>query len=107
MSSHNLLRKQVRSELRKRRLVLGTVLLLSFLYLAVIFTFGDTGLLRYRDLREKQTRLTEEITAIETRNSHLKSDIKLLKEDPFYIEKHAREDFGMARPDEYVFKYER
>lgn len=106
MSAQNLLRKQVSSEIRKRRLVFLTLVLLTFFYLAISFSFGSTGLLKYLELREKKNRLALEIQAIEARNARLRSELKLLKENPFYIEKYAREDFGMARPDEHVFKYE-
>ncbi len=106
MSAQNLLRKQVSSEIKKRRIIFYTVVLLSLLYLAISFTFGDAGFLRYRTLGEKKSQLVREIEEIEAGNSRLKSDLKLLKENPFYLEKHAREDFGMAKPDEYVFKYE-
>ncbi len=106
MSSHSLLRKQVASEIKKRRLIFFTIVVLSLLYLAASFTFGDAGLLKYRELKRKKVQLAGEIQAIEVRNSRLKSELKQLKENPFYLEKYAREDFGMAKPDEYVFKYE-
>ena len=106
MSSHQLLRKQVTAELKKRRLIFLTVAILSLLYLAISFTFGETGLLRYLQLKEKRSHLVREIHEMETQNSLLQSDMKRLKENPFYLEKHARENFEMARPDEYVFKYE-
>jgi cell division protein FtsB len=106
MNSHKLLRRQVTSEIKKRRLVAVTLMLLSLLYLAVTLTFGSSGLIRYIELKDKKVQLGREIKGIEARNAHLRSDAKLLKEDPFYIEKHAREDFGMAKPDEYVFKFE-
>jgi cell division protein FtsB len=106
MSTRNLLRKQVASEIRKRRLIFLTIVFLSLLYLVIRFTFGDTGFLKYRDLRSKKSQLSGEIQEIESRNARLRSELKLLKEDPFYLEKYAREDFGMAKPDEYVFKYE-
>ena len=107
MTTHNLLRKQVTAEIRKRRLIFLTIILLSFLYLGVTFVFGNAGFLRYVELREKKAGLERENRDIEVRNSSLRSDVKLLRENPFYLEKHAREDFGMARPDEYVFTYDR
>ncbi|MCL5022479.1 MAG: septum formation initiator family protein [Nitrospirae bacterium] len=106
MSYDNRLRKQVTSEIKKRRLIFFTIVCLSILYFAARFTFGETGLLRYRELAQKKTHLVSEIGQIEATNAQLKTELKLLKENPFYIEKYAREDFGMAKPDEYVFKYE-
>lgn len=106
MNCENRLRKQVTSEIKKRRLIFYTIVFLSLLYLAISFTFGDAGFLKYRELREKKSQIAREIKELEARNARLKSEVKLLKEDPFYLEKHAREDFGMAKPDEYIFKYE-
>ena len=106
MNSHQLLRKQVTAELKKRRLIFLTVAILSLLYLVITFTFGETGLLRYLQLREKKSQLVSEIRKVETQNLRLQSETKRLRENPFYLEKHARENFEMARPDEYVFKYE-
>lgn len=103
----NLLRKQVVSEIRKRRLVYFTVILLSFVYLIINLIFGDMGLLRYRELNKKKVRLETQVKEIKRENEQLGSEIKLLKEDPFYTEKHAREDFGLAKPDEYIFQYDR
>ncbi len=107
MNCENRLRKQVTSEIKKRRLIFLTIIFLSVLYLVISFTFGDAGFLKYRELQEKKSQLTREIKEIEDRNARLKSEVKLLKENPFYLEKYVREDFGMAKPDEYVFKYER
>jgi cell division protein FtsB len=106
MSSQSLLRKQVASEIKKRRLIFFTVIVLSLVYFVISFTFGDAGLLRYRELRQKKSQLTTEIQSLEARNALLRSELKLLKETPFYLEKYAREDFGMAKPDEFIFKYD-
>jgi cell division protein FtsB len=106
-STSNLLRKQVLSELRKRRLIFFTIILLSFIYLATSFLFGDMGFFRYKELTQKKARLENQIHALSEDNEQLKSQIKLLKEEPFYTEKHAREDFGLAKPDEFIFLYDR
>jgi cell division protein FtsB len=103
----NLLRKQVVSEIRRRRLIYFTIILLSFFYLIINLIFGDMGLLKYRELNKKKIRLETQVKEIKRENEQLASEVKLLKEDPFYTEKHAREDFGLAKPDEYIFQYDR
>lgn len=103
----HLLRKQVVSERRKKKLIFFTVIFLSFLYLIISLIFGDMGFLRYRELRKTRIQMEAQIKNIETENSQLRTHIKSLKEDPFYLEKHAREDFGLAKPDEYIFQYDR
>jgi len=103
----SLLGKQVRSELKKRRLIFITIILLSFMYLFISLIFGNMGFLRYRELNKTKTLLETQISEIDKENKQLRSEVKSLKEDPFYTEKHAREDFGLAKPDEYIFQYDR
>lgn len=106
MGPNNLLRKQVVSEIKRRRLIFFTITLLVFFYLAISLIFGDMGLRKYIELNKKNVQLENRITEMEKENKKLRSDIKLFKEDPFYKEKHAREEFGLARPDEYIFRYD-
>lgn len=106
MVSNNLLRKQVVSEMKKRRLIFLTVILLGFLYLVTSLFFGDLGILRYRELNKKRANLERQIKEMEKDNEKLKTEIQLLKEDPFYLEKYGREEYGLAKPDEYIFLYD-
>lgn len=103
----NQLRKQVASERKKRKLILLTVVFLSFLYLLITLIFGDMGLLQCRDLFAKKMQLEAQVKEIEQDNARIRSEITSIREDPFYKEKHAREDFGLARPEEYIFQYDR
>jgi len=103
----NLLRKQVTSELKKRRLIFFTLTLLSILYLIINVLFGDMGLIRYVELRKTKASLETQVKEIEQDNKKLRSQLKSIKEDPFIKEKHAREDYGLAKPDELIFQYDR
>ncbi|GAB4483692.1 MAG: hypothetical protein OHK006_05530 [Thermodesulfovibrionales bacterium] len=107
MSTGNLLERQVRAEIKKQRLVFFTFVFLMFLYLSINLVFGDMGLFRYLELNRTRKNLEKEITEISHQNEQLRTQLKLLKEDPFYREKLAREEFGLAKPDEYIFQYER
>ena len=106
MGHNNLLRKQVVSEIKKRRLIFFTFAFLVFFYLSISLIFGDMGFRKYMELNKRKTYLENQIKEIEKENKKLRSDTKLLKEDTFYKEKHAREEFGLARPDEYIFRYD-
>lgn len=107
MSTNHLLRKQVASEVKKRRLIFFTVVTLTILYLSISLVFGDMGLLKYVELNKTKKNLERQIADIHKQNEQLKVQLQLLREDPFYQEKLAREEFGLARPDEYIFQYER
>ncbi len=106
-TTSNLLRKQVTSELKKRKLITFTIILLTFIYVFISMIFGDMGLLRYKRLYNTKIDLEKQIKEIVKENEELKTQIKLLNEDPFYKEKFARENFGLAQPDEYIFLYDR
>lgn len=101
------LRKQVASELKTRDYVILTVLLLCLLYALGAAFFGDTGLLRYADLKKNKAQIEQELAGIKSENEKLKTDIDAFKNDSFYIEKNARENFGMANKDEYIFIYKK
>lgn len=107
MSTYNLLRKQVLSEMKKRRLIFFTFVVLSFVYLSISLVFGDMGVFRYMEMNRTKKNIERQIADINKQNEQLRNQIKLLKEDPFYREKLAREEFGLAKPDEYIFKYDR
>jgi cell division protein FtsB len=105
--SNKLLRKQVASEIKKRDYVVFTILLLTLIYLSTAFFFNDKSLLSYFDLGKKETALQSEVDTIRQENEKLKAIIESSSENDFYLEKHARENFGLAEPDEYIYRYEK
>ena len=107
MSSHNLLRKQVLSEVKKKRLIFLTFVVLCFIYLSISLVFGDMGLFRYLELNRTKKNLESQLSEINRQNEQLKTQLKLLKEDPFYREKLAREEYGLSKPNEYIFQYDK
>jgi len=107
MSNRNLLRKQVMSEVKKKKLIFLTFVSLSFLYLSISLLFGDMGLFRYLELHRTKISLETQITEINRQNEQLRTQLKLLKEDPFYREKLAREEYGLSKPNEYIFQYDK
>lgn len=99
------LRQQVAVERRRRDVVFFTIIVLCFLYMGTTLLFGDMGYLKYAKLQKTKGRLEAEIGGMEKENSALKARVNALKEDSFYIEKQAREEYGLARPDEYIFQF--
>ncbi len=104
---HNLLEKQVRAEASRNRMIFYTIIVLSFIYLSISLVFGDMGLMKYLEMSKTRTSLEKEIREVHTQNEQLRQQLKALKEDPFYREKVAREEYGLSKPDEYIFQYDR
>lgn len=105
--SRHLLRRQVVTEVKKRRITFFTFIMLSFIYLSVNLVFGDMGLLKHYELNKTRRNLEKQLVDLNRQNEDIRTQIRLLKEDAFYREKLAREEFGLAKPDEYIFKYDR
>ena len=104
---HNLLEKQVRAEANRNRMIFYTVIVLSFIYLSISLVFGDMGLMKYLEMNKTRTSLEKQINEVQQQNEQLRQQLKALKDDPFYREKFAREEYGLSKPDEYIFQYDR
>jgi cell division protein FtsB len=66
--------------------------------------FGTHGVMAMRRAQQEATREQEEIDRINQENIELQGRVQSLKTDPEAIERIAREQMGLARPGEYIFK---
>jgi cell division protein FtsB len=99
------MRHQVVTEVKLRRYFWTTVLSAGLVYMAGTMLFGDTGLMRYLKLNKRQAAIQQELDRIQTGNQRVAERLSSLGTDDFYVEKNARESFGMATKDEYIFIY--
>jgi cell division protein FtsB len=99
---------RVRKVKRKKKSLEYWVVWLLFLAIFFIFLsiFGKNGLLQIGDLKKVRLMLTEEVLALSGENDTLRKEIKGLKEDPFFIEKVAREELNLVRPNELVYYFD-
>jgi cell division protein FtsB len=68
--------------------------------------FGDYGLYRIFELRKERGHLEEEITAWTMKQRILEERKDKLKNDPFTVEKIARERAGLYKPGETIFLFQ-
>jgi len=97
----NLEKEPLAGFLRRRA---SFLLALALLALLVHDVFGDHGLLAMRRTQKEVEKLREEIQQLDRENARLAEEVKALKNDPRIIERIAREEMGLARPGELVFK---
>lgn len=107
MQTTHLLRRQVSTEIKRRRYVVYTLLLLSILYLGATLLFNESGAFRYYELRQKEALAEHNLNAIIENNNKLKTQIDSFEGNDFYLEKYAREEYGLAGPREYIFIYKK
>lgn len=58
-----------------------------------------------RDLQARESQLREEVNLEQELLRHLQLKQERLRSDPRFVEKIAREELGLAKPGETVFKF--
>jgi cell division protein FtsB len=86
----------------RRNLMWILIVVLNLLILQDIF--GLHGVLAMRRSQKEAAREQQEIDRINQENVQLQNRVSSLKTDPQAIERIAREQMGLARPGEYIFK---
>jgi cell division protein FtsB len=65
----------------------------------------EQGLPRYRHLRGELRELRESNEDLVREIATLASEIEALRTDSTYVERIARDELGMVRPEEFVFQF--
>ena len=79
-------------------------LIAGFVLLLLQDIFGTHGVLAMRRSQAEARKIQQEINQLDAENKRLQNHVKDLKTDPSTMECIAREDFGLARPGELIFK---
>ena len=80
--------------------------LLSFVVVFVPLRILDAeGLPRYRALRAELHRVQDENNRMRRELQYLQRDVTALRSDPESLERIARDELGMLRPDEILFQF--
>jgi cell division protein FtsB len=82
-----------------RLLIIGIILLV-----AAIFIASDVGLWNLWNAQKSLDVVESEIEELQGEIAYLKADIESLENDPFAIERVAREKYGYMRPGERVYR---
>jgi cell division protein FtsB len=81
-----------------------TIFLIGFVLLALQDIFGTHGVVAMRKSQKEAAQIRDEIKQLNDENHQLDQRVKDLKSDPQAVEEIARQDMGLARPGEYIFK---
>jgi cell division protein FtsB len=85
---------------RNTRQILGLALFALLLH----DVFGTHGFIAMRRTQKEIEQIREQIGKINDQNKSLTEQVNSLKTDPKSIERIAREEMGLARPGEMIFK---
>jgi len=84
---------------------IGRYLLLIILFVGFFIIFGNRGLLDNQRLKEKLSELRAENLRIEAVNNGLKREVVLMREDFRYIESVARNELGMVKQGDFIYRF--
>ena len=79
--------------------------ILAVLAFAALITAFAPPIRQFRELQHKQAQLEEEVRLEEEMLKYLKTKQERLLNDPRFVEKIAREELGLAKPGETIFKF--
>ncbi len=83
---------------------MGKVLLLFLILMGSVILFGGRGVLDNYRLHQKLLDLRNGNEEIVAKNDILKKEILLLRNDLRYIEKVARDELGMVKRNDMVYR---
>ena len=59
----------------------------------------------YKRTKAEENRMKSVIGELRIENNNLKEQISKLNTDPFYLEKYARDAFGLAASNEIIYRF--
>ena len=83
----------------------GKVLLLFLILMGSVILFGSRGILDNYRLDQKLLDIQKSNGELVVKNDALKKEILLLRNDMRYIEKVARDELGMVRRNDRVYRH--
>ena len=87
----------------RKHLYKGIVFLMFFCF-AVVFVFGNHGLLKLYNIKNERKIIQKKIAQLREEKEILKNEKSKIENDLDYIEKIAREKYKMVKPGEKIFK---
>lgn len=87
-----------------RRLIVSAATALVC-FLGVTSVFGDRGLVTIRRMRDHEATLRAKADALDAQNAKLRDDVRRLREDDAYLERVAREQQGLVKDGETVYRF--
>ena len=82
----------------------STIFILLLMALVAHVLFGEHGFLAMRRAQKEVEKLRQDIAQLHADNKQLSEEIQALKTDPQLIERIARQEMGLAKRGELIFK---
>ena len=93
--------------MNQRQKILLAIVLFAMFNLLLVVLFGDNGWVELRRLDQTRRNLVKANDLLTHDNLKMYRSIDRLQTDSDYIENIARQELGMIRSDELIFKFKR
>jgi cell division protein FtsB len=67
--------------------------------------FGERGLLRIYEMRQEKQRIERTVADLRVENQKLRLSIEALHSDRHQLERIARKELGLVRPNEVIYQF--
>jgi cell division protein FtsB len=94
-----------RQSFPRRKILRRVLFLLLFSFIFYLYFAGDYGFFRLLSLKAQKENTILETKRLQALNMDLQIEKEKLRDDLSYIEKVARERYGMAKKDEVIYKF--
>ena len=85
--------------------VRGGIVTIIVAALVYLFVFSKYGYLRMRELQRENAELEGRVAEVEDKNEELETEIGRLEDDMEAVERLAREELGLVKEGETVFRF--
>lgn len=89
----------------RRQKIILVIIGIAMFHLLLLVTFGDNGLVELHRMRVAHRQLLLSNERLTQENLHMYRTIDRLQHDPAFIENTARQELGMIRSNELIFKF--
>ena len=89
---------------QRQKIMLAVIFIAMFNFLLVVL-FGDNGLVELRRLDQAQQQLLKGNARLTQENLQMYRTVDRLQNDSAFVENIARQELGMIRSDELIFKF--
>jgi len=91
---------------RHKKILLSGGALIIFSYLLLSFILSDLGIRKYISMKGEYNRIRDDVSRLDAENKKLMEEVESLKTDPDSIEALARQNLGLAKEGEIIYKFQ-
>ena len=91
--------------LKKNHFVYGLVFSFIAILLFAWLNFGRNGLAELYKIQKEKERSVAVLNELREKNEHLSAEIRRLRGDRKYLESVAREELGLVRENEIIYRF--